>query len=383
MRKIKVLGTLVLAGFLLIRCSRKDATASLPDGLSALPLSITSPIDNPQTNARIGLGRQLFWDPILSGNKDVACASCHHPSLGYGDGLDLSIGVNGVGLGSTRHFISPNTIPFARRNAMGIVNTAFNSEGKDGICNPVTAAMFFDSRTQSLEAQSLEPLKTLEEMRGADINSTAILDTVIFRLKNNPQYVQGFAQAFGGSDPVNSQNLGKAIASFERTLIANHSPFDEYARGNTSALSATQIQGMQAFVKNGCNNCHNGPMFSDYQLHVLGVPDNAKQGTDGGANGAYQFRTPSLRNLTYTAPYMHSGVFPTLQAVLNFYGPAGDRHSQNPHVGDAQMDSQLHHLDRGDINAILSFLEALNDKGFDQTIPASVPSGLKPGGNIQ
>ena len=125
------------------------------------------------------------------------------------------------------------------------------------------------------------------------------------------------------------KNLGKAIASYERSILSNQSPFDKYMRGDKSAMSSAQLQGMNAFAANGCNKCHSGSMFSDYALHVLSVPDNAKQSTDDGANGSYAFRTPSLRNLLLTAPYMHSGVFSSLSEVLNFYDQVGEGRLQN------------------------------------------------------
>ena len=166
-KKIRILCTLLFTIVALVRCSKSDNNASTD--FKALPLTITSPADNPQTPQKIALGRLLFWDPVLSGRKDVACATCHHPSFGFSDGLDLSIGVNGQGIGSARHFLSPNNIPFAKRNSPSIINTAFNGINNDGIYDAATAPMFFDNRVRSLEAQSLEPMKTLEEMKGTAI----------------------------------------------------------------------------------------------------------------------------------------------------------------------------------------------------------------------
>jgi cytochrome c peroxidase len=380
MKKIKILfGLCVLLTFC-VHCTKNNQDVSA--NLKALPLDVPSPSDNPQTAQKASLGKLLFWDPVLSGNKDVACASCHHPSQGYSDGLSLSIGVNGEGLGPQRHFRLPNDIPFAKRNAFTIVNTAFNGMAEDGTCDPSTAAMFFDNRTRSLELQSLEPIKSLEEMKGRSIASSAILDTIVLRLKNIPQYAGLFSEAFGTSDAVTTQNLRKAIAAYERTLIANHAPYDEYMRGNGSAMTATQVQGMNAFVANGCAKCHSGSMFSDYALHVLSVPDNTLLPTDAGAGGTYSFRTPSLRNLSRTGPFMHSGVFSSLDAVLDFYEQVGGRRPQNPHVAAIQLDANLQRLNDRDKTVIIDFLSALNDESFDRSIPPTVPSGLHPGGNL-
>lgn len=165
-------------------------------------------------------------------------------------------------------------------------------------------------------------------------------------------------------------------------IVANNSPYDQYILGNASALSAVQIQGMKAFAANGCVKCHSGPMFSDLQLHVLSVPDNARLPSDAGAAGTYTFRTPSLRNLAYTAPYMHSGVFSNLNEVLNFYDQVGDGRSQNSHVRSGQLDGNLQRLSRDDRDAIIQFLNSLNDNGFDKSVPATVPSGLHSDGRI-
>ncbi len=240
--------------------------------------------------------------------------------------------------------------------------------------------MFFDIWVHSLGLQSVEPIKTLEEIKGTTITSTAALDTVVLRLKNIRQYVQLFSNAFQTTDAVTIQNMEKAIASYERTIVSNQSPYDKYIRGDKLAMTTTQIQGMNAFASNGCNRCHSGPMFSDYALHILSVPDNPKLPTDAGANGTYAFRTPSLRNLSLTAPYMHSGVFSNLNDVLNFYDQVGERRSQNAHVSSGQLDDKLQCINRRESDAIIQFLNALKDVSFDKSIPTTVPSGLNTGG---
>lgn len=144
-------------------------------------------------------------------------------------------------------------------------------------------------------------------------------------------------------------------------------------------MTAIQIQGMKAFQANRCNGCHSGAMFSDYQLHVLSVPDNGKLPTDAGANSTYAFRTAGLRNVSLTAPYMHSGVLGSLNQVFDFYDRIGDRHSENIHVADDKLDGKLRHINNNDRDAIIQFLNALTDTNFDKTIPASVPSNLRVG----
>ena len=368
---------------------RETITPTTADiaALAALPLTAPAPAGNPGTPAKIALGRALFWDPVLSGGQDVSCATCHHPATGYADAIGLSIGPNGQGLGPGRHFRSPNTIPFVKRNSPTVLNAAFNGLAPDGSIDPAAAAMFWDNRAQSLEAQSLQPIAALEEMRGPLCSEAAALDSAVARLRRLPAYGALFGSAFGGAAPITAANMGKAIASFERTLLATDSPFDRYQRGDQTALSAQQVQGLTAFVASGCAKCHSGPMFSDYKVHVLGVADNAKNAvSDAGANSSYAFRTPSLRNVALTAPYMHSGTIPNLAAVLAFYGPGGGPGggggTANPHVSLAQRDP-LFPTRVTDPQAIVAFLQSLSAATYDRSVPASVPSGLPVGGNIQ
>jgi len=372
-----------------------DRFASTVPTISALPPSVKSPSDNPLTADKIALGKLLFWDPILSGNKDVACATCHHPPTAYPDGRALSIGVNGVGFGRNRRFQPANSVPFVKRNSPTIVNAGFNGINEAGAYDPANAPMFWDIRMRSLESQALEPIKSFEEMRGDAYPEDKALDTVVARLNAIAEYRALFANAFGGENAVNAANLGKAIASFGRSLVSNNSAFDRYMRGDRSAMTAAQLEGMERFERVGCIECHNGPMFSDYKVHVLGVPDNRTlPATDRGMadmpqalrtasfeDTPYAFRTATLRNLRFTAPYMHSGRFSTLHGVLDFY----DDLPENPNVRRRDVDPLARRLDDPDdaADAIIAFLESLNDDSYDKTVPARVPSGLTPGGRIQ
>jgi cytochrome c peroxidase len=362
------------------------AQETIIEEVGALPDTIVSPLDNPTTPQKIELGRLLFYDPVLSGQKDVSCASCHHPAYGYAESQEVSIGVNGIGLGEMRKFKQPNTIPFARRNAHTILNTAFNGIDTEGNYDPEKAPMFWDLRVESLEKQSLEPLKNLEEMRGHSFEAAVTVDSVVNRLRNIPQYQQLFSQVFGDTASIDAVNISKALAAFERSLTASNSRFDKYMKGDKKALSSLEKEGFTAFIKSGCARCHNGPMFSDFKLHVLGVADNEKvKNPDTGANGSYAFRTPTLRNLRYTDPYMHSGTLATVRQVLEFYEDMAGKDPPNPHVTRAQLDPLAKKLRVRfkDMQAIEAFLNSLNDDQFDRKIPESVPSGLKVGGNIE
>jgi cytochrome c peroxidase len=355
--------------------------------LAALPAQPSAPADNPSTPERVALGRLLFWDPVLSGQRDVACATCHHPAFGYSDGIDLSIGANAAGLGPARAFVAGHTARPVKRNSQTILNVAFNGLTAAGESTAASAPMFWDVRARGLEAQALEPLKAVDVMRGRAYPEDRAVPAVVSRLNAIPEYRRLFAGAFGGATPVSEQNLGRALAAFQRTLVASNTPFDRYMRGETTALTAEQVRGMEQFQSVGCINCHSGPMFSDFATHVLGVPDNPKlTESDSGVNKTYAFRTPSLRNLSVTAPYMHNGAFATLPEVVGFYRRiSGGARGANSQVSRDQIDPiarELNMRGRGQPD-LLAFLRALDDPSFDRTVPERVPSGLTVGGRLK
>lgn len=374
--------------------------------VSALPSTQQAPGYNPTTPAKVELGRLLFWDPLLSGPQDVACATCHHPQNAYAEDRDLSLGVTGIGLGRFRRQAPGSSIPIVKRNSPTVLNVAFNGVDESGRYDPATAPAFWDNRIRSLESQALEPLKSLEEMRGNTYPEDEAVARVVEKLQANAEYPRLFAGAFGSEQPVNAENLGRAIAAFMRSLLANNSPFDRYMRGDRSAMTEQQVRGMQRFEEIGCIRCHNGPMFSDYKLHVMGVPDNpALPASDGGAQkppcpaspqeprtaasraacDSYAFRTASLRNLQFTFPYQHNGTSRTLSAVVGFYESTIAGKSRNPNVSYKELDPRLRELqnvDEEDVD-LIEFLHALSDGSFDRTIPERVPSGLPVGGRIR
>ena len=365
--------------------TKKLKAARIPK-VDALLLEVLYPKDNSFTKEKANLGKLLFYDPILSGNKDVACASCHHPSNGYAEFLDLSIGPNSHGLSSNRKFKEPNDIPFVKRNAQTILNTAFNGMDENNKYDPKSASMFWDQRVKSLENQSLEPIKALEEMRGKNYTEDEILQKVIARLKKIPEYQTLFKSAFNEENPITIDNFAKAIATFERTLVTNNSRFDKYMRGDNNAISISEKDGFELFKTVGCINCHNGPMFSDYKPHVLGVPRNNKLSeADRGIKDTFAFRTPTLRNLRFTAPYMHNGSFNELRRVLEFYEDISNGVVRNELVPKEKYDPFVKSLNLRvkDMSLIISFLNTLNDESFDKEVPEKVPSGLAVGGNIQ
>ena len=363
------LGLIVQLFMLIVSCVPDARYEPVDERIGALPKIVIDPIDNPRTLEKIELGRKLFWDPVLSGNMDMACVTCHHPDKGYTDRIDLSLGIGGHGLGEDRAGGE-----LIKRNAPTILNTVFNGIDENGNYDPSNTFMFWDNRATSLEEQSLMPIRDMKEMRGDNFTAEEIIGVVSQRLTTIPEYVSMFNASFGENTEINGDKISKAIAAFERTLIANNSPFDQYARGNNSALNAQELRGLNAFLEAKCNVCHSGPMFSDFELHDLGVPNNSKlTEEDTGVDG--KFRTPTLRNLPETGPYFHNGTTNDLTGAVKFY----DNFEKND--ADAR---QLNFDDNPDtIAAIVAFLQALNDPNFDKTIPESVPSGLPVGDNIQ
>ena len=331
------------------------------------------------TTASTQLGHLLFWDPILSGDMDTACATCHLPELAYSDGLARSAGTGGVGSGAER---VPGQNGLARRNAQSLVNIVWNGIDEFGLFDQDSAAMFWDNRTVSLQNQALEPIRAFDEMRGINFSEDEIEAEVLARLAGNADYQQLFMDAFGEST-ITMQHVGQALADYQSTLIANNSPFDRWVRGDDDAMNAQQINGMQVFAQTGCAECHSGPMFSDFDTHVLGVREADDLETADVGNGNFGFRTPTLRQLAFTAPYFHGGQEGTLDDVLDFYD--NPRNSENPNVGNNQLDRDflaLPNLNNNETNAIEAFLGALNDGDFDRTRPPNVPSGLPVGGAL-
>jgi cytochrome c peroxidase len=361
------------------------------------------------------LGRLLFWDPVLSGPRDIACATCHHPDFGYADGRDLSLGAGAVGLGPLRSVPPGRVVPPVKRNSPTVLNTAYNGVDRRGrgrrgnaVTNPATltvdqarAPMFWDRRARSLETQALEPLKAADEMRGSAYTESVAVDSVVARLRAIPEYVTLFREAFGSSVTIEADQLARALAAFQRSLVAMNSPFDRYRAGDSTALTPQQVRGLDEFIDAGCDRCHGGPMFSDFDLEAEGVPEHPLLALPDSGAGRFRFRTPSLRIVALTAPYMHNGTLATLADVLRFYDngrsenpnvierrrPRGDRRDGGavPAANDVRgtLSRQFVRVDDmsdREMEDIIAFLGALTDEDYDRTVPARVPSGLPPAG---
>lgn len=259
-----------------------DETASV----SPLPDKVSQPPDNLNTPEKIALGKALFVDPRLSGNNRISCASCHVAKMAFADGQMFSKGVGGQVLS---------------RNTPSLLNVGFQKE------------LFWDGRAKSLEEQALMPVESPQEMNQP-------IDELIKELKEVPTYQQSFSRAF--DDGINAENVAKALAAYERSLVSKPSPFDKYLNGDKEAVSVSARRGLELFEGDaGCVRCHNGPLLSDGKYYRLGVGrgDIGRAAVTGKREDRYRFRTPSLREVSRTAPYMHDGSKKTLNEVVEYY----------------------------------------------------------------
>jgi parallel beta-helix repeat protein len=318
--------------------------------------------DNPVTPERVALGRLLYFDPVLSGGNDMSCATCHHPDLGLTDGRGLSMGKGGKGVGPQREGGTP-----IRRGAPTVWNAAFN------------ARQFWDGRAKDLEDQARFPITSADEM-GQDP------DELVREMKAIPEYVRLFDAAYGGQggSALTFANVTGAVASFERTLVSDASPFDRYRLGDAAALGPAERRGLVLFrsLKTRCFECHGFPTLANPDFKVIGVPDLPGQAADhgraeAGGGPAYEraFKVPSLRNVALTAPYMHNGKFKTLAEVLSFYAKGGGK---GEGLQLANLDDKIRpfSLSTAEQQDLIAFLGALTDETRRPEVPERVPSGL-------
>lgn len=366
----------LLAVLLVTDMARAETAVPAEMRLEALPAHAPEPAGNPSSPAKIALGRLLFFDPVLSATQTVACATCHHPEFAWADARPTPLGVGGTGLGPARMLNGTAAAPLMR-NVPSLLNVGFNGVVAGVKPDPKTAPMFWDARVQGLEAQALHPIRSHDEMRGDRCEESDAVAAAVGRVRSIAEYRTLFTAAFPGSrdEALSGGNLAKAIAAFERSLVAGDSPFDRHLRGAGPALTAQQAHGLDIFQTAGCIHCHGGPMFSDFKLHFIGV-------TDSPPDGRRELRTPTLRNLRHTAPYLHHGAMRTLDEVLVFYEQLSDAVSETLDGGDTTarpaLDPLLKHLDLNaeDFPGLKTFLEMLNDDRYNRSVPSKVPSGL-------
>jgi cytochrome c peroxidase len=341
--------------------------ATIDPGVEYVELGLLRPPEHPKENpfseAKAELGKLLFFDPRLSGSGQIACASCHEPQLGWSDGRAVSFG----------HARSP-----LRRNAPALTNVAMRK------------SMFWDGRAASLEAQASEPLAASDEMNADPAE-------VVRRLSAQPGYRQKFAEAFG-DDAVRIDRVAAALATYERTIVSRPSPFDKFLKGDADALPDPAVRGLHLFRTQGrCANCHMGPTLTDEKFHDVGLSYYGRELEDLGRyhvtkdpKDVGKFKTPSLRNLPRTAPYMHNGLF-DLTGVLNMYNAGMPTLRRKP----AQADDPLFptkspllqplRLNKQDLADLRAFLESLAElrlrvrpPPLPGEAPARQPAGDKP-----
>ncbi len=312
-------------------------TDNLPLKLSlqTIPLGLDPkraiPNDNPLTEAKVQLGRKLFFDPILSGDSTISCASCHQPGHGFAGAQRF-----GAGIGGRR----------TTRNVPSLLNRVY---GK---------SFFWDGREASLEAQALRPIERSSEMGGT-------VARVVKRLQADKDYAARFQAAF--ADGVTAENLAKALASFERVLLLGNSRVDRFRAGEVQALTESERHGLWLYESRGrCWRCHSGPNFTDEEFHNTGV-GWGKEPVDLGRyawtkkeNDRGRFKTPTLRGLPATAPYMHDGSLKTLQEVVEFYNQGGNK---NPNIDPVLAPL---HLSKDDVKDLVAFLKALSDSSREK-----------------
>lgn len=303
---------------------------------------------------QIDLGRYLFFDPVLSKDGTVSCATCHQPEKGFSDGLATSVGVSHAKL---------------KRAAPSLWNVGFYKK------------LFWDARASTLEEQMMGPLYSPEEMGTTQEHLLKTLNAI-------EQYQQLFNQAFqnGESDQIEVNEIYTALAAFESSLISLNSRYDQYAHGYEQALNQQELEGLnifRSFVAR-CAECHTPPLFTNQQVAVIGLAEPDGVAFDEGAQKTFNdpkmrggFKVPSLRNIDRTAPYTHSGRFNTLREMVEFYTkgrghevPANEKlylhwHIWEPNLNDYEMDR------------LVDFVKTLTDESFMPRIPETLPSGLK------
>ena len=307
----------------------------VPD-IGPLPTAIPQPATNLNYASKISLGKQLYFDGRLSKNNAISCAFCHNPVAGFADPNQTSVGVGGKRGG---------------RQAPTVYNTAFNP------------FQFWDGRAGSLEEQAIGPIHNPIEMAETHEN-------VVKKLSQIKGYQDQFQAVFGSG--VSIQGIGEAIAAYERTVISTNSPFDKFILGDDKAMNDSARRGMAVFKGKGrCIACHNGANFTDNKFHNTGVPQVGPMKEDLGRYYVTQyeqdkgaFKTPTLRSVIESAPYMHDGAFKTLEEVVDFYDKGGNA---NP-----QLSSLIKplNLTSGEKMDLIAFLKALTGEPIPFEFPA-------------
>ncbi len=321
--------------------AKSDSLATQTSGRPPLPFGLEEdlfsvPTDNPMTPKKIELGRLLFFDKRLSRDNSIACASCHMPTLAFTDGQPVSMGIHRQ-LGG--------------RSAPAAINRGFST------------AQFWDGRAATLEEQSIGPFVNPVEHGFMDYNE------MIAKMNRIDGYKKLFQEVFGTEITVDG--IGKAIATFQRTILSGNSPADRYdVGGEETALSAEAQQGLELFrAKARCTRCHSGFNFTDEKFHNLGIGwdtntvDLGRYMVTKNAEDIGAFKTPTLREIARTAPYMHDGRFASLEEVVNFYNQGGIK---NPYLDNNVIPLEMTDQEKRNL---VTFLRSLNGEGWQHITP--------------
>lgn len=297
------------------------------------------PPDNPQTDAKVRLGAQLYFDTRLSADNTISCATCHDPRTGWANPNPTDTGIRGQVGG---------------RNSGTVINSAH------------MLFQFWDGRETSLEGQAVGPIHNPIEMGETHEN-------VVRKLNEIPGYREQFQTVFGRDADIDG--IAKAIAAFERTIISGPSPYDRYLMGDRTAMSPAAVRGLHLFNGKGhCTPCHSGPMFSDQSFHNLGVgmdkekPDLGRFDKTRDPADSGRFKTPTLRNIAQTPPYLHDGSARTLMDVMDVYNMGG---TPNAYLDPLVLPLNLTSREKADL---VAFMEALTGPVAEVKIP-SFPEG--------
>lgn len=299
------------------------------------PSIVPAPADNQLTPDRAELGKILFFDPRLSGSNWISCATCHNPALGWSDGLPTAMGVG---------------MKTLSRATPTILNTAYNR------------IQMWDGRTPTLEEQATGPVESPDEMNEN-------LEDLFKELSAIPGYKELFEKSYPG-EGISKKTISKAIASFERAVVSTESPFDNWRKGDTKAVSESAKRGFTLFEnKANCTACHQGFNFVDNGFHNIGLKKIS--GTQDEGRFAHKkvkvlkgaFKTPTLRDIALTAPYMHNGTYKTLREVVDHYNRGGDnKENLDPNLKPLNLTEQ----EKGDL---VAFMQSLTGKHMPITIP--------------
>lgn len=315
------------------------AVASAPDEWLRPP-TVPHPENNAPTAERVDLGRMLFFDPRLSGSGAISCATCHNPAMGWSDGQKTAIGHGSKVLG---------------RASPTILNTAYNPR------------QMWDGRKRTLEEQATGPIEAADEMN-------LPLDEMVKRLNGIEGYRLAFARAYP-NEPISKDTVARAIASFERTVVSTEAPFDRWRAGNEKVVSNSVKRGFETFKgKANCAACHMGFNFTDNGFHNIGV----KSLTPGDDEGRFAhvkikalkgaFKTPTLRDIELTAPYMRNGMYSTLEEVVDHYDRGGDtKENLSPNMKPLGLTPQ----EKADL---VAFMKSLTGKPLQIVVPTLPPN---------